>query len=637
MRLTLFPAASLLLVGSASLAEASHSERAHHRVVRSPGNVNPVHSSLAARSVDASVHKNDPRTLCLLNGILGGTFDKFCQNKKPSCYWKCSGSGLDGYDYDCNGNTLPGHYPAGWKWFGQDKGWGPPKNYWCNDDQELPWEFLNKCNLFTWWSVSISWKKCPINWNPPSWWPPVKPPTTTTTQQPPTTTSQPPKPSQSQPSCHAPPKDWQSCGDGKDGWDVDYDCKPCPYSGDNLFDSNGKWKFFGSKYGWQPEESWNIPYDDWKPPQGWDDKECAKATWWVPGSFWKYPSWWVVPSFWKTLDPSWCSYLDDKCGKPDTTSCPAKDWQSCGDGKDGWDLDYDCKPCPYSGDNLFDSNGKWKFFGSKYGWQPEESWNIPYPEWAPPQGWTDVECAKATWWVPGSFWQYPSWWKVPSFWKQLDPSWCSYLDKTCGNDGGDNNNGGDHPDPDWDCDGSGEDGHDHDDQGNGCPWGNIGWKWFGKNHGWLPPKGWVCNDDWQPIDCDYSKASWWCPPSTWRCPIWFKLPSLWKIKFNFHPINWPQPGWNCNGSGNDGWDFDHEGNTKPDWCPSGWKWYGVNFGWHPVKGWGLPSKNWTPPKQWQPKLCRWWAPNINWSLPSGFWCPIWWPKSLLLGNLLNFF
>ncbi|KAM0787425.1 hypothetical protein ACM66B_003507 [Microbotryomycetes sp. NB124-2] len=546
MRLTLFSAASLLLVGTASLAEAGHDSPRHHRAVRSPnkGASHPMHSTLAARSIDASVHKNDPRTLCLLNGILGGKFDKYCQKDRPSCYWKCSGSGLDGWDYDCDGNKLPGHLPGGWKWFGKDKGWGPPKNWYCGDDLELPWEFLNKCYSFPWFSIGYSWKKCPINFNIPSWWQ-CKPPAPPTTQHPPppppTTTSKAPQPTQ--PACHAPPKDWQSCGDGKDGWDVDYDCKPCPYSGDQLFDSNGKWKFFGSKYGWQPEESWNIPYPDWKVPDGYTDKECAKATWWVPGSFWKYPSWWSVPSFWKNLDPSWCSYLDKSCGMtPTTTSqapqptqptcdAPPKDWQSCGDGKDGWDVDYDCKPCPYSGDQLFDSNGKWKFFGSKYGWQPEESWNIPYPDWKVPDGYTDKECAKATWWVPGSFWKYPSWWSVPSFWKDLDPSWCSYLDDSCGKDDGDNDNGHDDhdDDDDWECDGSGNDGKDHDHDGNGCPYGSIGWLWFGKNKGWHPPSGWsLPHPQWQPPKSWEPKlCTWWKPQIRWELPTGYWCAPWW--------------------------------------------------------------------------------------------------------------
>ncbi|KAK4056903.1 hypothetical protein OIO90_002153 [Microbotryomycetes sp. JL221] len=649
MRFTIYSAASLLLVGSASLVEAGHQEHTHHRVVRAPrvNNADPIHSSLAARSIDSSVHLNDKRTLCLLNGILGGKFDKYCNKDRPSCYWKDSGSGLDGWDYDCDGNKCPGHLPGGWKWFGKDKGWGPPRGWYCAPTLDLPWDFLNKCKLFGWWSVSIEWQKCPTNWSPPSWWPPVKPPPkpTTTTTTTTTTTSKTPEPTP--PSCNKPPQGWSGCGDGNDGYDFDFDCKPCPYTGDKLFDSNGKWKFFGVKYGWQPEESWNIPYPDWKPPSGWGDAECAKATWWSPGSEWKYPSSWTlcIPR-WKELNPNWCSYLDTKCGKDDGNnggndggnngpSRPPAGWQCNGSGNDGWDVDYDGKPCPYQGDRLFDSNGKWKFFGSNYGWQPEEAWNIPYPNWQPPSGWGGSECLKATWWSPGSEWQYPSSFSVCiSRWKQLNPNWCSYLDSKCGKNDDDDHHDDDHDD-DWECDGSGDDGKDYDHEGKPCPWGN-GWKWFGIKWGWLPPRGWTCAPNWTPIDCDYSKASWWVPPS-FNCPDWFKpkIPSFW-FKFGFHPLNWPKQDWQCNGSGDDGWDHDHEGNTKPDWCLDNWKWFGTNKGWHPIKSWTCQS-NWSPPKQWQPKLCTWWKPQVTLSLPQGYWCPPWWPKNLLLGNLLNWF
>lgn len=84
---------------------------------------------------------------------------------------------------------------------------------------------------------------------------------------------------------------------------VDADCNTCPYSADNLYDSNGSWKWFGSVAGcvapslsvrhsltlpslfrpehrWQPSEPWNVPYADWTPPAGYTDAQVKLATWW---------------------------------------------------------------------------------------------------------------------------------------------------------------------------------------------------------------------------------------------------------------------------------------------------------------------------------------------------------------------
>ena len=101
MRLTLI--SSLVVVGLASLGSARHDnhDRSIHKVrsVNSGDNASQQHS-LAARSIDVSVHKNDPRTLCILDGILGWN-NPFCNNNNhnwPSKDWTCSGSGLDGWE-----------------------------------------------------------------------------------------------------------------------------------------------------------------------------------------------------------------------------------------------------------------------------------------------------------------------------------------------------------------------------------------------------------------------------------------------------------------------------------------------------------------------------------------------------------
>lgn len=94
-----FTFAAFSLAGAATLASASMHQ------------ASPKAHALAARSIDVSVHKNDPRTLCLLNGLLGGGLGG-CGVNKPSSSWQCSGSGYDGYDYDHTGAKCPSHFPV---------------------------------------------------------------------------------------------------------------------------------------------------------------------------------------------------------------------------------------------------------------------------------------------------------------------------------------------------------------------------------------------------------------------------------------------------------------------------------------------------------------------------------------------
>ena len=83
------------------------------------------------------------------------------------------------------------------------------------------------------------------------------------------------------------------------------------------------------------------------------------------------------------------------------------------------------------------------------------------------------------------------------------------------------------PRKDWDCDGalrsrlslrlstdlaastgSGEDGYDYDHEGNSCPEKYHGFKWFGKTHGWQPPKHWTPKRSWEEPEGFKWKCKW---------------------------------------------------------------------------------------------------------------------------------
>lgn len=57
------------------------------------------------------------------------------------------------------------------------------------------------------------------------------------------------------------------------------------------------WKWFGSKYGWQPCAWFKIPSASFVPPEGWN---AGLAVWWRPVGQWDFtfkggiqiPSWW---------------------------------------------------------------------------------------------------------------------------------------------------------------------------------------------------------------------------------------------------------------------------------------------------------------------------------------------------------
>lgn len=133
------------------------------------------------------------------------------------------------------------------------------------------------------------------------------------------------------------------------------------------------------------------------------------------------------------------------------------------------------------------------------------------------------------------------------------------------------------------------------------------------------------------------KWTWWAPHSAWKYPVGFSFPSFW-FKLGFFPYNWAPSSFVCNGSGADGYSFDHLGNGLPSGFPSGWFYFGIANQWQPHKDWKLPSSTWVPPASWTPTRAPWWQPNTTWKVPNGYACPSWWPVNLIqtvLGGILG--
>lgn len=205
-----------------------------------------------------------------------------------------------------------------------------------------------------------------------------------------------------------------------------------------------------------------------------------------------------------------------------------------------------------------------------------------------------------------------------------------------------------------------------------------GWKWFGTSVGWAPPRGWgVPSYSWQLPSLWIPKISlctWWCkseigtyrtsktsaltlsftssaPPVQWTCPPSVKPPQWWPqppahppttteahppATTEIHPApeptpsppqhpEWPGKEWECDGSGNDGKDYDWEGKTCP-FPGLPFKWFGVKLGWLPSKGWWGVGDDYKFPSTFFSNCGKatWWAPSSSWKHPVGFSIPSFW-------------
>ncbi|GAA5886787.1 hypothetical protein JCM5296_006402 [Sporobolomyces johnsonii] len=87
----------------------------------------------------------------------------------PSASFQCDGSGMDGFDFDFEGNARPSGFEVGFKWFGKAAGWQPcawfelPSAYWV---APVEWNV----RLGTWWKPTGIWYlkgefECPKFWS----------------------------------------------------------------------------------------------------------------------------------------------------------------------------------------------------------------------------------------------------------------------------------------------------------------------------------------------------------------------------------------------------------------------------------------------------------------------------------------
>ncbi|KAK4702150.1 hypothetical protein P7C70_g4071, partial [Phenoliferia sp. Uapishka_3] len=470
----------------------------------------------------------------------------------PSASFQCSGLGHDGLSIDYQGNGLPSGYPTGWKWFGVSVGWAPPAGWTCADNFKLPTVWYSKCSLATWWKPAPTFQIPSGVAVPSTWWP---------------------------------SESFQCSNKGTDGLTID-----CYGNGLPTGYPAG-WLWFGVTVGWAPPLGWTCA-DTLVLPTAWYSK-CALATWWSPAPTFHIPAGVSVPSFW-----SW----------------PSATWTCDKTGKDGLSYDHQGKTCPYAGLN-------WKYFGVGYGWMPPFGWTAP-------TGWTpqsDCTCSEQVAACP--------WWKlspVTSATKMITatkptatptqaptttictsvfsaPATTVTITQTI-TVSPPKPTSPSLPAAGWKCDGTGKDGWSVDHKGNSCPYGDIGFFWFGVDFGWQPSASFSCSASWEPpvewgSTCGLS-VSWWTPPAQWVAPYWFPVPQVWKKTLH------PSPHFTCAETGTDGWTHDHKGNACPSTLPSGFLWFGAEYGWQPSASFQF-SAGATVPTTWNCKKASWWTPSVT--------------------------
>ncbi|GJN88132.1 hypothetical protein Rhopal_001088-T1 [Rhodotorula paludigena] len=563
---------------------------AAHSVTPSSTDFTVAHShELAARS---------PLTLSL--GGFNICIGFFCN--RPSKSWKCNGTGRDGYSIDYNGHSAPSWTPRGWLWFGADIGWAPARSWSCGSDWAIPSAFGSYAHKVTWWKPSGSWiskhsGRWELDFSPPPFWGIIS------------------WPSQS----------FKCNGSGKDGFEIDCYGKKAPSW------VPAGWRWFGVEIGWAPLPTWSCG-SDWTIPSAFGSY-AHKVTWWKPSGSWisKHSGQWELdfspPPFWGII--SW----------------PSQSFKCNGSGKDGFEIDCYGKKAPSW------VPAGWRWFGVEIGWAPLPTWSCD-ASWTVPSEFIGY-LHKVTWWKPSTAWivehsakwhfswSPPSWWgiSVPVKEDTDDSKPCKC--KNDGKDGGSKGNEGDKtpvvvpPPKAWKCDGSGKDGHQVDWQGKACP-SHLpkGWLWYGVAIGWAPSASWTCDAKWSPSSLELEvlvKVSWWLPPKGWLLPAGFKCPLSWTLR-GWIDERIPSRSFDCDGSGNDGFDFDFTGSFRPSHLPLGWKYFGLSRGWQPCASFALPSASWQPPAGWDARRATWWTPRARWTLRGGFRCPSFWGRNFLRGE-----
>ncbi|GAA5879390.1 hypothetical protein JCM16303_003186 [Sporobolomyces ruberrimus] len=78
-------------------------------------------------------------------------------------------------------------------------------------------------------------------------------------------------------------------------------------------------------------------------------------------------------------------------------------------------------------------------------------------------------------------------------------------------------------------------------------------------------------------------------------------------------VRYPSKNWKCNGRGNDGYQYDCYGNSRPRNIPYGWAYFGTEIGWAPTASWSC-SHNFKFDLEFLKKahLVTWWTPSSAW-------------------------
>ncbi|KPV77128.1 uncharacterized protein RHOBADRAFT_52078 [Rhodotorula graminis WP1] len=520
----------------------------------------------------------------------------------PSKGWTCSGNGKDGFSVDIHGGGRPSSVPVGWLYFGSSIGWAPPVGWSCSSSFELPSAFIEIIHLVTWWKPSNAWIDAHagvgLSFTPPPWWG----------------------------IAITPSKSWQCNGGGRDGYPVDSNGQAAP-----LWVPSSGWAWFGASVGWQPvscPSTWAIP-SQWR-------KTCSKATWWTPPSIWitKHKSHdfgFSLPTHWG-VDKCGCSC---GCGAGDagittTSRAPASTSiahttttarATTTSAKPVTSSASTSKPATTSKKPATTSSSKPSSTTSKKLASTSTSHKPATTTSSKPAATTTskkpsmptskpVTTSKAGTTKTVTYIGDASTVTIPGGIVTVTRTVSISQPEPTGR-----------PSQGWSCDGSGKDGYEVDWKGNGRPAEfPEGWYWFGVS-------------SWQPSSLQVtviisSQISWWLPPPSFKLPSSVDCPTHWTSQ-GWIDTRIPSASWQCNGSGEDGYDFDHQGHGRPSGATLGWKWYGRTHGWQPCKSFQLPSADYSPPSWWVAHRATWWRPTSRWNLRShrSFKCPTFWRSS----------
>ncbi|GAA6043729.1 hypothetical protein JCM8097_000497 [Rhodosporidiobolus ruineniae] len=566
----------------------------------------------------------------------------------PSRSWTCNGSGKDGYDVDWQGSTAPSWVPSGWQWFGVSIGWAPTASWSCSSSFEIPSQFASSCGSVKWWKPSSGWLSAhlstDLSFTAPTWWGVIT----------------------------VPSRSWTCNGSGTDGLDVDWQGNSRPSW------APAGWKWWGVSIGWGPAKSWSCS-TSWSIPDQWVSS-AKKCSWWTPPSTWvskhrdhdfgwSLPTHWGVPSCGCSCGcnaVSTTSRLVTSSRATSTTAVRTTTTSKAAAVTTSWE---ECtttskvvktttkaatttkkpvtttkattaKPIttskkPVTTTSKPATTSKAAATTSKPATTIKKTTTTVKPKTTSKEAATTSKAAVTTSKAAATTSKAPATTLPPSTKTITVPGAGQTVTVTetvsipAPSSTGVPSSG-------WQCSGSGKDGYKYDHNGNGCPshYGGGEWLWYGTEIGWAPYKGWQASSSWSITVIEVTacgKIDWWVPAAGLVLPGAAKCPLSWTYA-GWIDSRIPSRSFSCDGSGHDGFDFDHLGNSRPAWTEVGWRWYGQSKGWQPCSGWTLPSATWTVSSSWNARGAVWWKPNRVWTLRGGFRCPSWWSRSHLRGS-----